>query len=331
MKHIPKNMLVTGSAGFIGANFVKQVLEKHPNLKIVSLDALTYAGNVNHLSGLGASRHTFVKGDICDYTLVLQLLSENKIDTLIHFAAQSHVDRSIDNPRSFIETNVVGTLTLLQAAREVWANHFDGCRFHHISTDEVYGSLNSDAKPFTEQHPYSPNSPYSASKAGADHLVRAFSHTYGLPVTLSHCSNNYGPMQHDEKLIPTIIKACMNHHEIPIYGNGSNIRDWIYVEDHCEAIDAIIRMGALGQTYNVGGECEISNLALAKMICQIMDKKHPGQQSHETLITFVTDRAGHDWRYAIDNRKIKQALGWCPKTLLSAGLEKTIDYYIQYK
>ncbi len=317
-------MLVTGSAGFIGANFVRQELENHPDLHIVSVDKLTYAGNINNLSGVDPARHTFVQGDIGDEKLISQLLSTHHIDTIVHFAAESHVDRSIENPRAFIETNVLGTFNLLQCVRQLSLLN----RFHHISTDEVYGTLDKNAASFTEQHPYQPNSPYSASKAGSDHLVRAYAHTYGLPITISNCSNNYGPYQHREKLIPTIIHACLHQKTIPIYGDGSNIRDWIFVIDHCDAISKIIRDGKVGDTYNVGGECEISNLELAKLITQLMDEYFPENAPHEKLIQFVTDRPGHDWRYAIDNAKINRELNWYPKTKLVEGLKKTIDFYI---
>ena len=314
-------MLVTGGAGFIGVNFVRYLLARDTAINIVNLDKLTYAGNKNHLPN--DARHHFVQGDICDANLVAILLEKYAIDTIVHFAAESHVDRSISRPRTFIETNVLGTLTLLQCARE------KNCRFHHISTDEVYGSLNKTDSPFTETHPYQPNSPYSASKAGSDHLVRAFGHTYGLPVTISNCSNNYGPYQHAEKLIPTVINACLQQKPIPVYGDGSNIRDWIFVTDHCEAIDCIIRNGQCGETYNVGGECEISNIDLIKMICDLMDTYFSAQQSHKDLIRFVTDRAGHDWRYAIDNHKINTTLSWQPKIDLKKGLEKTVDFFIK--
>lgn len=317
-------MLVTGSAGFIGANFVHQELKNNLDLHIVSVDKLTYAGNIENLSGIDSSRHTFVRGDIVDEKLISHLLSTHHIDTIVHFAAESHVDRSIENPRAFIETNIVGTFNLLQCARQ----HVSLNRFHHISTDEVYGTLDKNAAAFTEQHPYQPNSPYSASKAGSDHLVRAYAHTYGLPVTISNCSNNYGPYQHREKLIPTIIHACLNQKTIPIYGDGSNIRDWIFVIDHCDAISKIIRDGKVGETYNVGGECEISNLELAKLITQLMDTYFLDQAPHEKLIQFVTDRPGHDWRYAIDNGKISRELDWYPGTKLIEGLRKTIGFYV---
>ena len=326
-------MLITGSAGFIGSNFVHLALKNDPGIKIITLDKLTYAGNKKNLENLPDElRHTFIHGDICDRILVDKLLRDHQIDTVVHFAAESHVDRSISGPADFIQTNIVGTFTLLEAARNYWLNekkwNHTECRFHHISTDEVYGELGPNDPPFTEETPYKPSSPYSASKASSDHLVRAYSRTYNLPVTLSNCSNNYGPHQHPEKLIPTVIRSCVEQKSIPVYGNGSNIRDWLYVDDHCEAISTILNKGKVGETYNIGGNCEKNNLSLVKMICAIMDQKRPIQQPHEKLITFVTDRAGHDWRYAIDAKKIKNQIGWEPQYIIDNGLEKTIDYYL---
>jgi len=328
-----KNILVTGSAGFIGCNFVRQTLKDNLSVKIVSLDKLTYAGNINNLANLpDPSRHTLINGDICDCNLVYKLLREYKIDTIVHFAAESHVDRSITGPADFIQTNIVGTFTLLEAARKYWLDerkwNKEKCRFHHISTDEVYGELKKNDPPFCEITPYQPSSPYSASKASSDHLVRAYFRTYGLPVTISNCSNNYGPYQHPEKLIPTIIRCGLEQRPIPIYGNGSNIRDWLYVEDHCSAISTILRKGRVGETYNIGGNCEKDNLSLTKIICELMDKKMPINKPHSKLITFVNDRPGHDWRYAIDNDKIKSNLGWCTKRSLEEGLMLTINYYL---
>ncbi|MCX7120299.1 MAG: dTDP-glucose 4,6-dehydratase [Gammaproteobacteria bacterium] len=324
MTHSPKIMLVTGSAGFIGSNFVRQELACDSSVKIISLDKLTYAGNLKNLDNLpDSSRHTFIRGDICDEELLQSIFKEYEIDTVVHFAAESHVDRSIENPRAFVDTNIVGTFNLLQMAKE---NKI--ARFHHISTDEVYGSLGKNSPAFTEENAYLPNSPYSASKAGSDHLVRAFGHTYGLPITISNCSNNYGAHQHPEKFIPTVIRACLEKKSIPVYGDGSNIRDWIFVEDHCHAVSLIIREGKLNETYNVGGICELSNLQLVKMICEVMDKRFPDNAPHFNLVQFVTDRLGHDWRYAIDNTKIQNSLGWKPTTLLKNGLEKTIEYYL---
>ena len=319
LTHHPKKILVTGSAGFIGSNFVRLELQANADIKIISLDKLTYAGNLRNLDDLpNAHNHIFIQGDIVDATLVNHIVAEHQIDTIVHFAAESHVDRSIENPHAFIETNVLGTFNLLQAALKV-----KNYRFHHISTDEVYGSLEKNDKPFTEKHAYQPNSPYSASKAGSDHLVRAFAHTYGLPMTISNCSNNYGPNQHVEKLIPTIINACLNKKIIPIYGAGKNIRDWIFVEDHCRAVSLIIRYGSLNNTYNIGGQCEMNNLDLARVICDLMGA------SHRKLIQFVRDRPGHDFRYAIDNQKIQNELSWKPSVSLQAGLQKTIDFYAE--
>ncbi len=325
MTHAPKKILVTGSAGFIGSNFVRQELQNNSAVTIISLDKLTYAGDLKNLDNLpDAHRHHFIQGDICDAHLVQDIFTQHDIDTVVHFAAESHVDRSIENPRAFIETNVVGTFNLLEIARE---NNLK--RFHHISTDEVYGSLEKSDNPFTETHAYQPNSPYSASKAGSDHLVRAYAHTYRLPVTLSNCSNNYGPFQHREKFIPTIINACLNEKKIPVYGDGSHIRDWIFVEDHCNAISLIIRKGFINHTYNVGGQCEISNLQLAKLICKLMDVRFPDNSPHDRFIQFVNDRPGHDWRYAIDNQKIETTLAWKPTTSVKTGLKKTIDFYCE--
>lgn len=325
----PKNILVTGGAGFIGANFIHHVLAHYSNLMIVNLDKLTYAGSLNNLKSLpNASRHHFIQGDICDTSLISHILEKYHIDTIVHFAAESHVDRSINGPAAFIETNILGTFTLLEAAKKYWLaqNNLDQtrCRFHHISTDEVYGSLKTLDPAFTEETAYDPRSPYSASKASSDHLVYAYHHTYGLPVTLSNCSNNYGPYQHAEKFIPTVIRACLNWQPIPVYGNGKNIRDWLYVEDHCRGIWAILQRGKVGERYNLGGRCELENLNLAKTICAHFDKHHPRIKSHESLLTFVTDRKGHDFRYAINDDKARRHLNWLPKVTFEVGLEKTI-------
>lgn len=317
----PHKILVTGGAGFIGANFVHWVLNNYSNIHIVNLDALTYAGSLKNLEGLtDPERHTFVQGDICDAQLVQSIFATHKIDTIVHFAAESHVDRSITGPAAFVQTNVIGTFTLLEAAR---AHH---CRFHHISTDEVYGTLSKTDPAFTEETPYAPNSPYSASKAGSDHLVRAYYHTYKLPVTTTNCSNNYGPYQHTEKFIPTVIRACMEQKPIPVYGDGSNIRDWLYVEDHCRGIMRVIEQGRLGETYNIGGWNEWTNLALVKKICELMDVRHPDRAPHEKLVQFVTDRPGHDWRYAINANKMKDELGWVPQETFETGIIRTLDY-----
>lgn len=319
-----KNILVTGGAGFIGSNFIRYLLNAEPGTHIVNLDKLTYAGSLDHLKNLPhAERYHFIQGDIIDATLVNHVLQHHHIDTIVHFAAESHVDRSIADPAAFITTNVLGTFTLLEAARQ-----HQHCRFHHISTDEVYGSLDHNDAAFTESSAYQPRSPYSASKAGSDHLARAYFHTYGLPVTISNCSNNYGPYQHPEKLIPTVIRACLNQQSIPIYGNGKHIRDWLYVDDHCAAIHAILKNGRLGETYNIGGNNEWENLALVQLICKLIDEISPQKSPCHALITFVKDRAGHDFRYAINDNKLRQELDWQPKMNLLDGLKKTIKYYM---
>jgi len=332
-----KVMLVTGGAGFIGCNFVRYMLKTDENIKIVNLDALTYAGSMDNLKDLpDETRYTFVQGDICDRPLIDSLLRDHQVDTIVHFAAESHVDNSITGPEIFIKTNVMGTFTLLEAARQYWlgetqhsalSTQHSGFRFHHISTDEVYGTLDKNDPAFTETTPYAPNSPYSASKAGSDHLVRAYFHTYGLPVTTTNCSNNYGPYQHDEKLIPTIVRSCREGKPIPVYGDGSNIRDWLYVEDHCSGIDAVIRKGKLGEVYNIGGCNEWSNINIVKKICSLMDEVQPNHAPHEKLITYVTDRPGHDWRYAIDAKKMADDLGWGPSETFETGIEKTVAWY----
>lgn len=329
----PENVLITGGAGFIGCNFVRRWLAKHPDIRIVNLDLLTYAGSLDNLADLpDPGRHEFVYGDICDRPLVDRLLREHRIDTIVHFAAESHVDRSISGPAAFIETNFVGTFTLLEAAREYWPERMleRPVRFHHISTDEVYGTLGPDDPAFRETTPYAPNSPYSASKAGSDHLVRAYHHTYGLPVTTSNCSNNYGPFQHDEKFIPTVIRSCVQGKPIPVYGDGSNIRDWLYVADHCSGIDAVIRRGRPGETYNIGGRNEWANIDIVRTICSLLDERRPEQAPHERLIRFVTDRPGHDWRYAIDADKIDRELDWRPHETFASGIVKTVDWYLDH-
>jgi len=336
MSFSPKNVLITGGAGFIGSNHVRHLLETDATVKIVNLDNLSYAGTVKNLSDLpDRSRHQFVEGDICDQALVTKLLQDHDINTIIHFAAESHVDRSITGPSAFIQSNLVGTFHMLEAARHVWLNEkkWDQtqCRFHHISTDEVYGTLNADDPAFTEETSYAPNSPYSASKAGSDHLVRSYLHTYGLPVTTTNCSNNYGAYQHGEKFIPTVIRACVNKQNIPVYGDGTNIRDWLFVDDHCSAIEKVIRAGEIGEVYNVGGNNEWSNNDIAKTICQLFDKKCPWDKPYESLITYVADRPGHDWRYAIDGTKLKEELGWSPSLQFEEGIEKTVDWYLAHK
>ncbi len=326
-----KNVLVTGGAGFIGANFIRYLLRTDPQARIVNLDALTYAGSLENLRGLpDEARHTFVHGDICDAALVERLLVENEIDTIVHFAAESHVDRSILGPAPFVQTNVVGTFTLLEAARLVWKGDFAGKRFHHVSTDEVFGSLAPDDPPFTETTPYAPRSPYSASKAASDHLVRAYFHTYGLPVTLTNCSNNYGPYQFPEKLIPLMILNALEGKLLPVYGDGRQIRDWLYVEDHCEAIDLVLRRGRPGETYNISGGNQTCNLEIVHHICALLDELHPEGAPHVQLITHVPDRPGHDRRYAMDSRKIQVELGWRPRHDLLSGLRATVEWYLNH-
>jgi len=330
---LPKRMLVTGGAGFIGCNFVRHMLAEHDELTIVTLDMLTYAGSLKNLEDLAAAdRHSFVQADINERAVVDKLLRDHEIDCIAHFAAESHVDRSITGPQAFMATNILGTYELLEAARDFWLveRHYeaDDCLFHHISTDEVYGSLGPKDPPFRETTPYAPNSPYSASKAAADHLVRAWHHTFGLPVVTTNCSNNYGPYQHAEKFIPTIIRSCINQQEIPVYGDGSNIRDWLYVVDHCAAIDAAICRGRLGETYNIGGLNEWANIDIVRLICRLLDDRRPAGDSYESLISFVEDRAGHDWRYAIDATKTIDELGWQPTETFESGISKTIDWYL---
>ena len=334
MEYQPNNVLITGGAGFIGCNFVRYLLATDHKVNVVTLDLLTYAGSLDNLQDLPEPRrHTFVQGDIGDRALVDRLLREHHIDTIIHFAAESHVDRSITGPAAFIQTNLVGAFTLLEAARTAWLDRQGELgrevRFHHISTDEVYGTLGKEGPPFTEITPYAPNSPYSASKAGSDHLVRAYYHTYGLPVTTTNCSNNYGPYQHGEKFIPTVIRSCLQQQPIPVYGDGSNIRDWLYVEDHCRGIDAVLRQGTVGETYNIGGCNEWANIAIARQICTLMDERRPRQAPHQRLINFVRDRPGHDWRYAIDATKIATQLRWRPLETFETGIAKTVDWYLE--
>jgi dTDP-glucose 4,6-dehydratase len=328
----PKNILITGGAGFIGANFIRYYSKSRPEVRLINLDKLTYAANNDNLKDIyDQNRFEFIHGDICDYDLILKLLRNYKIDAIINFAAESHVDRSINEPLLFAKTNVLGTASLLEAARVYWLTELhlqdDECRFYQISTDEVFGSLSSNDRPSAEDHLYQPSSPYSASKAGADHFVHAYHHTYGLPVVLSHCSNNYGPCQHNEKFIPTIINACLKWQTIPIYGNGNNVRDWIYVEDHCTAIHSILENGFLGQSYNIGANNQISNTNLAKEICILMDSLYSQEKSYSSLISYVPDRLGHDLRYALDTCKINKELNWAAQTNLQSGLMKTIEYF----
>ncbi len=316
-----KNILVTGGAGFIGSNFIRLLLTKKDfSGKIINLDKLTYAGNLENLKDLeNDSRYSFIHGDICDTQMVNQVFSQYNIDTVVHFAAESHVDRSIHGPAPFIQTNILGTFTLLEAARQNWKDT-EGKLFHHISTDEVYGSLGSTGK-FSERSPYDPRSPYSASKASSDHLVKSYFHTYQLPVTISNCSNNFGPFQFPEKLIPLTIINALNNKLIPVYGDGLNIRDWIYVDDHNEAVHLILQKGRLGETYNIGGENEITNIDLVTKICEFLSK------NPKDLITFVTDRKGHDRRYAIDCSKIKKELSWKIEKTFQERLSNTLEWF----
>jgi dTDP-glucose 4,6-dehydratase len=332
LTHTPKSVLVTGGAGFIGANYLEYLLESDTNARVVTLDSLTYAGSVENLGAvMDNPRHEFVKGDITDAALVNELINDRQIDTIVHFAAESHVDRSITGPAAFITTNVVGTFTLLEAARTAWlgSGPRKDVRFHHVSTDEVFGSLTESDPPFSETTPYSPNSPYSASKAGSDHLVRAYHHTYGLPVTITNCSNNYGPYQHAEKFIPTVIRSALGEKPIPIYGAGLNIRDWLYVRDHCVAIDKVVRDGVSGETYLVGGRSERRNIDIARLICGILDERSPRKNGkYAELLSSVTDRLGHDFRYAIDSSVIERDLGWKPVETFDTGIRKTVDWYL---
>jgi dTDP-glucose 4,6-dehydratase len=325
-------ILVTGGAGFIGSNFVKYILAQDENVEIANLDLLTYAGNLKNLTGIpDPARYKFIQADICDQELVEKVMVENDISVVVHFAAESHVDRSIEGPATFIHSNITGTFSLLEAARKIWSNKEDGFRrFHHISTDEVFGSLRLDEPAFTEKTAYDPKSPYSASKAASDHLVRAYSNTYGLPVTISNCSNNYGPNQFPEKLIPVVVMSCLSGKDIPVYGDGKQIRDWLYVEDHCEAIWNIVLNGRNGETYNIGGESEITNIEIIRAISEILDEKLPESEylPHEQLISFVKDRPGHDRRYAINISKINSELGWSPRETMRSGLEKTVQWYL---
>ncbi len=326
-----RRILITGGAGFIGSNFVHYWCDRYPGDRVVVLDALTYAGNRANLVGL-EDRETFrfVQGNICDRPLLDSLLSEETIDTIAHFAAESHVDRSILGPDAFVQTNVVGTFTLLEAFRQHYNTHkLDGV-FLHVSTDEVYGSLGPNDPAFTETTPYAPNSPYSASKAGSDHLARSYFHTYNLPTVITNCSNNYGPYHFPEKLIPLMCINILLGKPLPVYGDGLNIRDWLYVRDHCSALDCVIHKGRLGETYNIGGNNEVKNIDLVKMLCQLMDELAPNLpvQPSENLITFVTDRLGHDRRYAIDAAKIKTELGWTPSVTVEEGLRQTVEWFL---
>lgn len=342
-----RKLLVTGGAGFIGANFVRYWLNKYQKDRVVVLDALTYAGNLASLAPVSdAAQLRFVHGNICDSDLVDDLMKEEGIDTIVNFAAESHVDRSIVGPDPFIDTNIVGTHTLLKAARRAWlegATRVTNPRFHHVSTDEVYGSLGRLDPAFTETTPYAPRSPYAASKAASDHIVRAYSHTYGLPITITNCSNNYGPYQFPEKLLPLMIVNALDGKPLPVYGDGRNVRDWLYVDDHCLGIELVLSHGAAGETYNIGGNSECANIDLIEQLCQLLDTAFaddaslqarfphcPAARKHSTaeLISFVKDRPGHDWRYAIDANKISSTIGYQPRQTLESGLRQTLRWYL---
>ena len=325
-----KNILITGGAGFIGSHVVRLFVNNYPEYRIINLDKLTYAGNLNNLRDVeNQPNYTFVKEDICNLERMVELFDEYYVDGVIHLAAESHVDRSITDPFTFAQTNVMGTLSLLQAAKEKWKANFEGKLFYHVSTDEVYGALGFDDTLFTEETRYDPHSPYSASKAASDHFVRSYHDTYGLPIVISNCSNNYGPYQFPEKLIPLFIHNIRNYKPLPVYGKGENVRDWLYVEDHARAIDLIFHQGKLGDTYNIGGFNEWKNIDLIKVIIKTVDKQLGNPEgTSDHLITYVTDRAGHDLRYAIDATKIKNELGWEPSLQFEEGIEKTVKWYL---
>jgi dTDP-glucose 4,6-dehydratase len=332
-----KNVLVTGGAGFIGSNFVHYLLRTEKDIRLVNFDVLTYAGNLDSLADVAHDpRYHFVQGNICDSEQVYAVLREHQIDTIVHFAAETHVDRSILGPRQFIETNVMGTFTMLEAARTYWLHDktlpLEAVRFHHVSTDEVFGSLAPGEPAWTEETPYSPNSPYAASKASSDHLVRSYGHTYGLPYTITNCSNNYGPYQFPEKLIPLIILNAMEGKPLPVYGDGQQIRDWLHVEDHCEAIHLVLTKGSTGSTYNIGGENQPANLTIVETICDILDEidTESAHKPHRNLIQFVKDRPGHDRRYDMDTHKISTELGWHPRHTLTQGLLDTVQWYLAH-
>jgi len=330
-----KTILITGGAGFIGSNFIPYFLKKYKNYTIINLDLLTYAGNSENLKEVeNSSRYKFIKGNICNKELVEFIFKKYNIEGVIHFAGESHVDNSIKNPDIFIETNLKGTFTLIDVAFKYWMlepfkykKGYNQCRFHHISTDEVYGTLGDNGF-FKETTPYAPNSPYSATKAGSDMIVRSYYHTYGVNTLITNCSNNYGAKQHSEKLIPTIIRKALNREPIPIYGDGENIRDWLFVLDHCKGIDLVYHNGRFGETYNIGGKSEKKNIEIATLICSILDKKVPQKESYINLISFVKDRAGHDKRYAIDSSKIENELGWRAEENFNSGINKTINWYL---
>ena len=332
-----KTILVTGGAGFIGSNFVPYFCAKHPEYNVVNVDKLTYAGDLSNLTECeNMPNYKFIKADICDMDAMSQIFDKYDVRGVVHFAAESHVDNSIKGPRAFINTNIMGTFNLLDLARGHWMDgpnkikpDYADSRFHHISTDEVYGALGAQGF-FTEKTPYAPNSPYSASKASSDFLVRAYHHTYGMNVTTSNCSNNYGPKQHHEKLIPLVIERALNEQPLPIYGKGENVRDWLYVLDHCKAIDLIFHRGVAGETYNIGGNNERNNITIVKTICELLDERQPRKdgKKYADLITFVADRAGHDFRYAIDSTKLQTELGWRPDESFDTGIVKTVDWYL---
>lgn len=331
-------LLITGGAGFIGSNFIPYFLENNPNTKVINLDVLTYAGDLSNLTDCNQNdNYFFVKGDICDRKLVEEIFEKHDIRGVINFAAESHVDNSISNPDAFIRTNVFGTFNLIDVARNYWMdapnqykNDYKECRFHHVSTDEVYGTLGETGL-FTEETPYAPNSPYSASKASSDFVVRSYFHTYGMNVITTNCSNNYGPKQHDEKLIPTIIRKCLSEENIPIYGDGMNIRDWLYVLDHCKGIELAYKKGVTAKTYNIGGRNERTNIYIVDAICEILDECSPRKNgfSYKELKSFVTDRPGHDFRYAIDASKIETELNWKAAENFESGIKKTVDWYLE--
>ena len=331
-----QTILITGGAGFIGANFIPFFLEKNKKTKVVNLDALTYAGDLENLKELISNpRYIFEKGNICDRNFIEEIFKKHSISGVIHFAAESHVDNSIKNPDAFIQTNINGTFNLLDVAKNLWMDapnlykkEFKNARFHHISTDEVFGTLGESGL-FTEETPYAPNSPYSASKAASDFIVRSYFHTYGLNVVTTNCSNNYGPKQHDEKLIPTIIRKAVLGENIPIYGDGKNIRDWLYVLDHCKGIELAYQKGIAGETYNIGGKNERNNLYIANKICEILDEVLPKEKSYKEQIAFVKDRPGHDFRYAIDASKVEKDLGWKANENFETGIQKTIAWYLK--
>jgi dTDP-glucose 4,6-dehydratase len=325
-----KNVLVTGGAGFIGSNFVRYLLAARPNLQVFNLDALTYAGSLENLKELpDQDRYQFIQGDIGDFDMVQRLLSEMEIDTVVHFAAETHVDRSILGPAPFIQTNITGTFNLLEAARHAWLGKLEGKRFQHVSTDEVYGSLDPLAPPSTESSNYGPRSPYSASKAGSDHIARAYHHTYGLPVTITNSSNNYGPHQFPEKLIPLTILNALQMKPLPVYGDGKQVRDWLYVDDHIEALLLVLERGQVGQTYNIGGRNQSQNIEVVNQICRILDELRPAKQLYSSLIEYVPDRPGHDRRYAMNISKINTELGWEPRHDLKSGLRETVQWYLE--